>query len=180
MGTPPQPSPLIWVGCPGPHPWPWAPITTHIVSIYDILSSLSSNTQPSHTEERLSLHSIWTRSAWHWTTNYLVIKLNTSYAPPPWNQPRSCLVHKLKQPSLILELKKGCSASFQGAKVLHVCRVGQSSFQIKGLILVFSLNEYWESSHQFPTHMSWFYYTSEVFFQNKNNKEKTKKHLFPT
>lgn len=142
---PPQFSPLPWAGCPQPHPRPRAPPG---MGIHNNPRSLSSNTQSSHrqTEERLSLHSIWTWSAWHWTTNYLVIKLITSYAPSV--KPAPFLPGAQTQTAIFdPTTQKGCSASFQGAKVLHVCWVSQSSFQKRGYFLVFSLNEYWESSH---------------------------------
>lgn len=111
---PSQSSPLPWAGCPQPHPRPRAPPG---MGIHNNPRSLSSNTQSSHrqTEERLSLHSIWTWSAWHWTTNYLVIKLITSYAPSV-KPAHSCLVHKLKQPSSILQLKKGAQLLFKVPK----------------------------------------------------------------
>lgn len=142
---PSQSSPLPWAGCPQPHPRPRAPPG---MGIHNNPRSLSSNTQSSHrqTEERLSLHSIWTWSAWHWTTNDLVIKLITSYAPSV--KPAPFLPGAQTQTAIFdPTTQKGCSASFQGAKVLHVCWVSQSSFQKRGYFLVFSLNEYWESSH---------------------------------
>lgn len=157
----PQPPPLPWAAAPSsacPGPPSTAPPGMGIPSN---LHCLSSNTQRSHrqTEERLSLGSIRTGSAWHRTTNHLVIKLHTSHAP--WMKPAPFLPSAQTQTAVFdPRTQKGRSASFQGAKVLHVCWVSQSSFQKRGFFFgilperVLRKQPSSWSSGQSPTHMS--------------------------